>query len=58
MSELSPEQAREKCHKHLLAGLRLIRAAERVPAIAKALDELETREKRRLSDAGQRHLDS
>ena len=30
MTELTPEQASEKCHKHLVAGLRLIRPAERV----------------------------
>jgi hypothetical protein len=51
MSELSPEQAREKCHKHLLAGLRLIRPADRVGAIAKAMQELEVRENRRRQSA-------
>jgi len=58
VTELTPEQASEKCHKHLVAGLRLIRPAERVTAIAKALREVEAREKRRQSDAGQRQLDS
>jgi hypothetical protein len=59
VSELTPAQASEKCHKHLVAGLRLIRPAERVGAIAKALQELEAREKRRpASDAGPRFLDS
>jgi hypothetical protein len=47
VTELSPEQAREKCHKSLVAGLRLIRREERVGAIAKALQEIEAREKRR-----------
>ena len=56
VTELTPEQASEKCHKHLVAGLRLIRPAERVTAIAKALREIEAREKRRQSGAGQRHL--
>ena len=51
MSELSPEQAREKCHKHLVAGLRLIRPAERVTAIAEAMREVEAREKRRRHSA-------
>ena len=51
MSELSPEQAREKCHKHLVAGLRLIRPAERVTAIAAAMREVEAREKRRRQSA-------
>jgi hypothetical protein len=45
VSELTPAQASEKCHKHLVAGLRLIRPAERVGAIAKALQELEARQK-------------
>jgi hypothetical protein len=40
MSELSPEQACEKCHKHLVAGLRLIRPTERVTAIAEAMREV------------------
>jgi hypothetical protein len=47
VAELTPEQASEKCHKHLVAGLRLIRPAERVGAIAKAMQELEARENRR-----------
>ena len=51
MSELSPEQAREKCHKHLVAGLRLIRPTERVTAIADAMREVEAREKRRRHSA-------
>jgi hypothetical protein len=51
MSELSPEQAREKCHKHLVAGLRLIRPTERVTAIAEAMREIEAREKRRRYSA-------
>jgi hypothetical protein len=46
VTELTPEQASEKCHKHLVAGLRLIRPAERVGAIAKAMQELEAREKK------------
>jgi hypothetical protein len=59
VTELTREQAREKCHKNLVAGLRLIGAEERVGAIAKALQELEAREKRsRASDAGPRLLDS
>jgi hypothetical protein len=52
------EQASEKCHKHLVAGLRLICPAERVTAIAKAMREVEAREKRRQSDAGQRHINN
>jgi hypothetical protein len=58
VTELTPEQASEKCHKHLVAGLRLIRPAERVTAIAKAMREVEAREKRRQSDAGQRHINN
>jgi hypothetical protein len=59
VTELTPEQASEKCHKHLVAGLRLIRSVERVTAIAKALQEVEAREKRRhASDDGPRFLDS
>jgi hypothetical protein len=53
VTELTPEQASEKCHKHLVAGLRLIRPAERVGAIAKAMQELEAREKRRRQSAEQ-----
>ena len=49
MTELTFEQASEKCHKHLVAGLRLIRPAERVAAIAAAMREVEAREKRRQS---------
>ena len=44
--ELSSKQAREKCHKTLVAGLRLIRPAERVTAIAAAMQEVEAAEKR------------
>ena len=44
MSKLKPEEAREKCHKHLVLGLRLIRPQERVAAIAAALKEVEMRE--------------
>jgi hypothetical protein len=59
VTKLTPEQAREKCHQHLVAGLRLIRPAERVGVIAEALKEVEAREKRRhTSDADPRFLDS
>jgi hypothetical protein len=51
VTELTPEQASEKCQKHLVAGLRLIRPAERVPPIAKALKEVEAREKRQHQSA-------
>jgi hypothetical protein len=47
MAELTPEQARARCHKNLVAGLRLIPSEERVAAIAAALRELEARENRR-----------
>jgi hypothetical protein len=41
------EHAREKCHQLLVDGLRLIPANERIRAIATALQEVETAEKRR-----------
>jgi hypothetical protein len=47
VAELTPDEALEKCHKHLVAGLRLIRPVERVRAIASAMQEVEAREKRR-----------
>jgi hypothetical protein len=47
MVELTPDQARARCHKNLVAGLRLIPSEERVQAIAAALREVEVREKRR-----------
>ena len=46
MIELSSRQAQEKCHRALVAGLRLIRPEERVTAIAAALQEVEAQEKR------------
>ena len=49
MSDLTREQAREKCHQHLVNGLRLIRPNERVRAIAAALHEVVTAEERRQS---------
>jgi hypothetical protein len=59
VSELTPEQAREKCHQHLVVGLRLIRPHERVRAFAAALQEVETIEKQRpASDSRPRLLDS
>jgi hypothetical protein len=59
LTELTPEQAREKCHRNLVAGLRLIRPEERVTAVAAAMREVEAREKRlHASDAGPRFLDS
>jgi hypothetical protein len=42
---MTPELAREKCHQHLVLGLRLIQSEERVAAIAAALKEVEWREK-------------
>ena len=51
VTELTPEQASEKCHKHLVAGLRLIRPAERATAIAAAMREVEAREERRRPSA-------
>ena len=59
VTELTPEQARKKCHQHLVLGLRLIPAEERVTVIAAAMQEVEAREKRRhASDDGPRFLDS
>ena len=46
VSQLTPEQARETHHRNLVAILWLIRAEERVPAIAAALQEIERREQR------------
>jgi hypothetical protein len=37
VTESTPEEAREKCHKHLVLGLRLIRSQDRVAAVAAAL---------------------
>jgi hypothetical protein len=42
---VTSEQAREKCHQHLIAGLRLIQPEERVIAIAAALQDVEAQEK-------------
>jgi hypothetical protein len=59
VTELTPEQARKKCHQHLVLGLRLIPAEERVTVIAAAMQEVEARERRRhASDDGPRFLDS
>jgi hypothetical protein len=59
VSILTPEEAREKSHQHLIVGLRLIRPAERLRAIAAALHEVETLEKQRPpSDSRPRFLDS
>jgi hypothetical protein len=43
---VTSEQAREKCHRALVAGLRLIQPEERVVAIAAALQDVEAQEKR------------
>jgi hypothetical protein len=43
---VTSEQARERCHRTLVAGLRLIQPEERVMAIAAALQEVEAQEKR------------
>jgi hypothetical protein len=59
VSILTPEEPREKSHQHLIVGLRLIRPAERLRAIAAALNEVETLEKQRPpSDSRPRFLDS
>ena len=55
MSELTREQAREKCHELLVGGLRLIRPSERIRAIAEAFHEVETREKRQSAEPVVRH---
>jgi hypothetical protein len=46
VSQLTREEAREKCHQHLVDGLRLIRPNERIRAFASALLEVEIEEKR------------